>query len=200
MIAAVRGRLVGRGPDFLLIELGGVSLRVFAPTNVLSEAGAVGDEVKLHTHLYVREDQLALYGFLNPTQLSLFEVLLGVSGIGPKGALGILSAAPVETLHMAIAEGNTDLLTSVPGIGKKTAARLVIELKGKLDIAAFIGGTPTGGGAVTSIYSEALDALTGLGYSAAEARTALQGLPTGDADPASTEEAILYALRHLSSQ
>ncbi len=200
MIAAIRGRLAARGSDSLVVEIGGLSLRVFAPTNVISEAGAIGDEVRLHTHLYVREDQLALYGFLDPAQLSLFEVLLGVSGIGPRGALGILSAAPVEMLHTAIAEGNTDLLTSVPGIGKKTAARLVIELKGKLDIAAFVGGIPSAAGETPSLYREAMDALTGLGYTPAEARTALQGLPSGDDAPRSTEEAVLYALRRLSSQ
>ena len=199
MISAIRGRLAARGSDFVVVEMGGLSLRVSAPTNVISEAGAIGDEVRLHTHLYVREDQLALYGFLDPAQLSLFEVLLGVSGIGPKGALGILSAAPVETLHAAIAEGNTDMLTSVPGIGKKTAARLVIELKGKLDIAAFVGGTSSAAGEPPSLYREAMDALTGLGYTAAEARNALQGLPTGEGAPHTTEDAVLYALRRLSS-
>jgi holliday junction DNA helicase RuvA len=199
MIAAIRGRLEARGNDFLMVQMGGLSLRIFAPTNVISEAGGIGDEVRLHTHLYVREDQLALYGFLNPAQLSLFEVLLGVSGIGPRGALGILSAAPVETLQAAIAEGNTDLLTSVPGIGKKTAARLVIELKGKLDISAYMGGTPSGG-EVSTIYREAMDALTHLGYTTAEVRAALQGLPTGDEAPRSSEEAVLAALRRLSSQ
>lgn len=200
MIAAVRGRLEARGSDFLVVELGGFSLRVFAPTNVISEAGAVGDEVKLHTHLYVREDQLALYGFLNPAQLHMFEVLLGVSGIGPKGALGILSAAPVETLQVAIAEGNTDLLTSVPGIGKKTAARLVIELKGKLDMAAYVGGVASSGNE-PSLYRDAMDALIGLGYTPTEARAAIQGMPTsGDDAPKSGEEAVLYALRRLSAQ
>lgn len=200
MIAAIRGRLEARGSDFLVVEMGGLSLRVFAPTNVISEAGGIGDEVRLHTHLYVREDQLALYGFLNPAQLSLFEVLLGVSGIGPKGALGILSAAPVETLQAAIAEGNTDLLTSVPGIGKKTAARLVIELKGKLDISAYMGGVPSGGAEVPTIYRDAMDALTHLGYTTAEVRAALQGLPTGDDAPRSSEEMVLAGLRRLSSQ
>lgn len=200
MIAAVRGRLEARGSDFLIVELGGFSLRVFSPTNVISEAGAIGEQVRLHTYLYVREDQLALYGFLSPAQLNMFEVLLGVSGIGPKGALGILSAAPVETLQVAIAEGNTDLLTSVPGIGKKTAARLVIELKGKLDMAAYVGGVASSG-SEPSLYRDAMDALIGLGYTPTEARAAVQGMPTtGDDAPKSGEEAVLYALRRLSSQ
>ncbi len=199
MIAAVSGKLEGRGADHLIVGVGGFSLRIFTPTSVISEAGNLGDEIRLHTYLLLRQDLIALYGFNATAQLQMFETLLGVSGIGPKAALGIIAAAPVETLQKAIAEGDTDLLTRVPGIGKKTAARLVVELKGKLDIAAFLGDIPSGAAAVPTLYSETLDALQALGYTPAEARQALVGLPTGDEAPSKVEDALLFALRRLSS-
>lgn len=197
MIAAVRGKLEGRGADHLIVGVGGFSIRIFTPTGVISEAGNVGDDIRLQTYLLLRQDLIAMYGFANTNQLQLFEVLLGVTGIGPKAALAILSAAPTEDLQRAIAEGDTDLLTRVPGIGKKTAARLVVELKGKLDIAAFIGDLPPGSAATPSLYNEAVEALQALGYTPVEARQALVNLPTGDDAPSSVEDALRFALRRL---
>src|SRR4029079_11471730 len=121
------------GSDHVVLNVGGVFYRVAMSAPLIGSLGAVGKVVHLHTYLYVREDQLALYGAPEERQIKLFETLLGVSGIGPKGALAIMGTMPIEALEGAIASGNIDLLTKIPGIGRKSAARLVLELKGKID-------------------------------------------------------------------
>ncbi len=132
MIAGLRGRLEGKVPDALLIDVGGVIYRVGTSATTLRDIGDVGDDVKLKTHLFVREDQLTLYGFATDDELRLFETLIGVSGVGPRLACAILSHMETERLHEAIAAENADYLATVPGVGKKTAARLILELRGKL--------------------------------------------------------------------
>src|SRR5690349_21193456 len=132
MIVAVRGQLESIGLDSVIVEVGGVSLRIFVPVALLNEVGDIGQPIKLYTHFYVREDQLSLYGFQSQAQLDLFELLIGVAGVGPKAALSMLSAATVDAVHLAIAQGNVDFLKKVPGIGAKTASRIILELKGKL--------------------------------------------------------------------
>jgi Holliday junction DNA helicase RuvA len=133
---------------------------------------------------------MALYGATDERGIKMFETLLGVSGIGPKVALSILGTMPVDSLENAISGGNVDLLTRIPGIGRKTASRLVLELKGKLDIMSAIGitTTPTAAG-------EVVEALTGLGYSPAEIQAALSDMPKGV--EYSTEEMVLHALKRL---
>ena len=192
MIAALRGVLESRSPDSLVVEVGGVSFRVFSPASTISQTGAVGDSVKLFTHLHVREDVLALYGFQTPQERALFQVLLSVSGIGPKAALALLSAYPAETLKQAIAGGDVDLLTRVPGIGKKTAGRVVVDLKGKLDWDRLVAAP------VAPADADVAAALTNLGYTAAEAQAAVQSLPTDR--PYTTEEKIRLALQHFSGR
>ena len=132
MIAAVRGRLEVMGVDNAAEEVAGISLRVFVPTILLSELGEVGSEIKLDTHFQVREDLMALYGFQNAPQLDLFEMLILVSGVGPKAALSLVGAGGVEGVQLAIAQGDVDFLKKIPGIGAKTAVRIILELKGKL--------------------------------------------------------------------
>ena len=134
MIAAVTGRLESMNLDNVVVNVGGVSFRLFAPTPTIQDCGDIGGTVVLYTHLHVREDMLSLYGFLRPAERDFFERLLGVSGIGPKVALSLLSALSLTDLEQAIARGDIDTLTHIPGVGKKTSARLVLELKGKLDL------------------------------------------------------------------
>ena len=189
---AVRGRLVRATPERVVIETGGVGYDVHVSLVTFSELdrAGVGAEVAIHVHTHVREDQLALYGSPDERQLKLFESLLGVTGIGPKVALSILGTMPPDALENAIATGNVDLLTRAPGIGRKTATRLVLELKGKLDIV-----TSAGIMATPSAASEVVEALTGLGYSPAEIQAALSHVPRDE--QLTTEEMVLFAIQRL---
>ena len=194
MIASIRGNLLFIGVDHAVIETGGVGFMVFAPRNVLGALGEIGGEVRLYTHLHIREDLLALYGFATTDQRHLFETLLSVSGIGPKVALSMLSSASADELRAAIAGGDTVRLARVPGIGKKTAERLVLELRGKLDIK----GLPSAVGATSALMAannELAELLVSLGFSAAEASAAITALPA-DA-PAALDERLRLALRYF---
>lgn len=204
MIAAIRGRLESMGLDNVIIEVGGVSLRIFVPVSLLSELGEIGSEVKLYTHLYVREDQLSLYGFKSQAQLDLFDLLLGVAGVGPKAALNMLSSATVEAVQLAIAQSNVDFLKKVPGIGAKTASRIVLELKGKLvevsaparSAALALGGSPDGkNNAAALARMQVMEALSNLGYNPQEVQDALKALPTDR--ELSIEEQVFEALHYL---
>src|SRR5205823_6943366 len=157
------GLLATIAPDHVVLNVGGVFYKVSMPGTAIGTLGKQGEVARVFTHLYVREDQMALYGTPDERSLRLFESLLSVSGIGPKAALSILSTMPPDALENAIASGNVDLLTRIPGIGRKTAARLVLEMKGKLDLVAAAGLIAT-----PSAAAEVVDALSGLGYSPAE--------------------------------
>lgn len=194
MIAALTGQFEGRGADSVIINVGGVSFRVYVPTSVAHSCGEIGQTLVLYTHLYVREDALNLYGFLRPADRDFFERLLAVSGIGPKAALALLSALPLADLEAAISGGDIDALTRIPGIGKKTAARLVLELKGKLDLAKATSGRATD----VPASAEILAALTNLGYPLAVAQEALYNLPT-DANLTPSDK-IRLALRYLAGR
>lgn len=196
MIASVRGQLLFIGVDHCVIETGGVGLMVYAPRNVLGALGEIGSEVRLYTHLHIREDLLALYGFESTDQRHLFETLLGVSGIGPRVALSLLSSGPSNDLRVTIASGDTTKLSRVPGIGKKTAERLVLELRGKLDVKdlpALAAATP----AQAALNTELSQMLVSLGFSASEANAAIAAIPA-DA-PGDLEERMRLALRYFGS-
>ena len=193
MIASVRGTLETRSTDGVVVSVGGIGLRLLVPASTMARLPAVGETVSLRTHLYVREDNLSLYGFATADELEMFELLLTVSGVGPRLALALLSGASVESLRLAIGTGNADLLTAVPGIGKKLAGRIALELKGRVDIR----GLPPVGVAAASAESEVLAALTGLGYSVADAQRAIQSLPA-DSAALAVEERIVLALRQFS--
>jgi len=194
MISGIKGKLEAIGSDWATVNVNGISFRVFAPTSTLSMLGATGREVKLYTHLHVREDNMALYGFASPDELQLFDILLGVSGIGPRLALAMLSAMKVDDLTMAIATGNAELLTEVPGIGKKTAQRLVLELKDKIGA----GWVTTPGAWVAQENADVLAALTSLGYSVAEASRAVATLPSSN--KLSLEEKVRIALQYFGGK
>ncbi len=193
MIAGLRGTLEAIGGDFVILEVGGISYKVFVPTSTLAKMQGIGDVVKLFTHTHVREDVLALFGFMSRAELDAFEMLIGVGGIGPKAALNILSSIAPDELALAISTGNTDLLTRIPGIGKKMAGRMVLELKGKFDP----GQSMTISGAGKSGNADVIAALTSLGYTAAEIAMALGSL--SQSDSLSTEEQIRLALLHFAS-
>src|SRR5689334_7002583 len=192
MMAGLRGTLVSKSGDHVIVDVHGVLYKVFVPGSVQAELGGEGEPVSLITHLYVREDQMALFGTRTPEQMTMFETLLNVTGVGPKMALAILGTLPVDTLQNAIAAGDLTLLTRVPGVGKKLAQRLVLEMKGKLDLSTIAGGMPT----LTGPTAEVAEALTALGYSAGEITAALQKLPRDGGE--TTEDLVMAALRQLS--
>ncbi len=182
MIAAIRGSLLARGADHVVVEVGGVGYKVFVPRH------PSGDDVLLHTHQVVREDGQALYGFETREELALFELLIGVSGVGPKAAVAILSVARPAEIAAAIASGDVAALARAPGVGKKTAERLIVDLRGK--IGKIVGERA---GAPLPTEDEAFAALQALGYTAHEAASALRGVPAPGR--ASTEERVAAALR-----
>ncbi len=194
MIASLQGKLESLSGDSAVINVGGVGFRVYMPTSTLITLGATGKEVKLYTHLHLREDNATLYGFAGATELELFQILINVSGLGPKLALAMLSAMSVEKLTMAIATGNADLLIVIPGIGKKMANRLILELKDK--IAA--GWITTPAAELAQENTDVLAALTSLGYSVTEATQAVATLPHDQ--NLSLEEKIKLALGYFTTK
>ena len=191
MIATVEGILEYRGNDSVIINVGGIGFRVYVPSSTSSQLGAVKGRVSLYTHLHVREDSISLYGFTSSEELTLFRSLISVTGIGAKLALTVLSALNPEQLVMAITSGDIDLLSQTPGIGKKIASRLVVELRGKLEKEWKEVALP-----LATENADVIAALTGLGYSVAEATKAISRLP--DSDGLSLEEKIRMALQQLA--
>lgn len=197
MIASLRGTLIHIGSDHLVVEAAGVGYLVYAPRTVLGAIGSPGEPVFLYTVLIVREDAMTLYGFATVEQRQLFESFLGVSGVGPRVALSLLSAGATDELRSAIAHGDTARLARVPGIGKKTADRLVLELKGKLDFKGLPAPAPGTPPAAIAVNNELAELLVSLGYSAPEAAAAIAALPA-DAPP-DLEERLRLALRYFGS-
>ncbi|GAB4208865.1 MAG: Holliday junction branch migration protein RuvA [Roseiflexaceae bacterium] len=195
MIASIRGTLLFIGVDHAVVEAGGIGYQVFAPRPVLAGLGELGSEVRFYTHMHIREDVLALYGFSTSDQRHLFETLLGVSGIGPKVALSVLSSGAPDEIRMAIASGDTARLGRVPGIGKKTAERLVLELKGKVEVKGV--AAPAATPALTALNNDLAETLVALGFSSAEANAAINALPA-DAPP-TLEDRLRLALRYFGS-
>jgi Holliday junction DNA helicase RuvA len=194
VIASLHGKLESLGSDWAIVNVGGIGFQVYMPTSALSTLGTPGDEVKVYTHLHLREDNLALYGFTSADELWLFQTLLGVSGLGPRLALAMLSALSTEQITMAIATGSTDMLDMIPGIGKKVANRIILELKEKIGA----GWVVTPATQLAQENTDVLAALTSLGYSAAEATKAVATLPANT--DLSLEEKIKLALQYFGSK
>jgi Holliday junction DNA helicase RuvA len=193
VIASLKGKLEALGADWAIVDVNGVGFKVYMPTSTLSTIGAKGEEVELHTHLHLREDIVALYGFASPEELGLFQTLISVSRLGPKLALSMLSAMSAEKLAMTIATGNADLLAEIPGVGKKTAHRIILELKEKIG-AGWVTPPPE----LAEENADVLAALTALGYSIREAAPAIAAIPP---DPALTlEEKIKLALGYFAAK
>ncbi|MFC2010969.1 Holliday junction branch migration protein RuvA [Chloroflexota bacterium] len=191
MIASLHGTLESLGSDWAIINVNGIGLQVYMPTSTLSTLGTIGKEVYLNTHLVMREDSITLYGFTSTKELELFQTLIGVSGLGPRLALAVLSAMSVEQVTMAIATGHVDLLTVIPGIGKKMAERLVLELKDK--IGAGLIGAPAA--QLAQENTDVMAALTSLGYSVSETSRAVATLPLSS--KLSLEEKVKLALQYF---
>lgn len=186
MIASLKGKVILKKQDFIILEVAGIGFKVICASFVLENL-KVGGSLHLFTHLYFSQERIALYGFLKEDELEFFEMLISISGIGPKAALGILALAPVKTLRNAIAQEDVSLLTKVSGIGKKTAERVVLELKSKIKMD--VGETKG-----TSGLSQAIDALLGLGYTLSETREALSKIPES---AKTVEEKVREALKQL---
>ena len=199
MIGFVCGNLVEKGNDHVIVDNQGIGYLIYTPESVLNELPPIGNIVKIHTFMYVREDQLALYGFLTRDDLEIFKMLIGVSGIGPKGALGILSTISPNQFRLAVLSGDSKTISKSPGIGPKTAQKLIIELKDKMkiedvfedDIPADLNGSDYDQDA----GKEAVMALVSLGYSESEAFAALKKISlTPDMD---SETILKLALKKM---
>jgi Holliday junction DNA helicase RuvA len=194
MIASLRGKLVRKAPTEIVIDIGGVGYAVHIPLSTYEQLGEVDTPQNLLTHLHVREDALQLYGFATEAERHMFRLLISVSGIGPRMAQGILSGASVSDLQTNIMHGNLAALTSIPGIGKKLAERLVVELREKVarkGEAGILSSGPRSG-----VESEAILALISLGYSRGMAEKAVQqALKAIRGTSCSIEELIKTALR-----
>lgn len=202
MITSIHGILEATGVDSAIIRVGGFGIRVFAPSTTLNRLSEVGMEVSLATHFHMREDGIALYGFSTEADRDCFEQLISVNGVGPRVALAILSVMDAMTFYQAIANEDQQRLGLAKGVGKKLAAQILLELKGKLPPLAALGagagahGATAAGTTAGAVYAEALEALQGLGYSIAEAQSALSKAPQDRA--LKLEELITFALRSFS--
>ena len=192
MIAYLKGMLTESSPDQITVEVNGIGYRLFISLSTYEELPPPVAEITVLTHLHVREDEQSLYGFISREERDLFRMLLGVSKIGPKVALGVLGGIPASAFGSAIASGDIDLLSSVPGIGKKTAERLILELKDKIEIHPRLGTGPDtkAPGAGDEKIADVLRALQSLGYRPAQSRRALDRALAA-ADPAWPVEKLL---------
>ncbi len=184
MIGYIKGRIIGKNEQSLLLENNGIGYKVFTTPQVLTRE--IGEEIELYTHLQVREDALTLYGFANASELSFFELLTTVSGVGPKMALSVLSAGDLELIKGAIVSQDAAVFTKVGGVGKKTAERIIVELKEKISGSVSLQGFGKS--------DDLLSALEQLGYSLREIKEALKGIDHS----LSTEEKLKQALKLLS--
>lgn len=198
MISYIKGELVDVTEQTIVLECNGIGYEIAVPVSTLTELPSTGNEIKIHTYLYVREDAVNLYGFLTKEDLYVFKLLIGVNGIGPKGALGILSAITPDELRFAILADDVKTIAKAPGIGNKTAQKLIIELKDKLKLSdvfeqslkAGAKGIETTENANMDIRSEAVQALASLGYSLSEATKAVGKV---EIDSETTVEQLLKA-------
>jgi holliday junction DNA helicase RuvA len=193
MIAFLTGRVVRKAASFALLDVGGVGYKLAMTTGSLSALPSEGDEVTVWTYLYVREDELSLFGFESEAEKASFEQLITVSGVGPKVALATLSALSPDALAQAVAADDVAMISTVPGIGKKTAQRIILDLKDKLGVPELGGGAPRGSGS-GAVLAETTDALLSMGFSAAEVSAAVKGFEGDGGDP---QALLKHALRRL---
>jgi Holliday junction DNA helicase RuvA len=190
MIRMVRGTVMARGKDYLVIDVGGVGYKVFVPEPAALSANS-NEEIILHTYLQVREDALNLFGFADVEELAMFELLLGVNGVGPKVALATLSVLNPDMLRTAVASEEPAMIARVPGVGKRTAEKIVLELRDKVKHVSGIQSLAY----ATDVDSEVVDALITLGYSVVEAQRAVQKLPK---EATSVEDRLRLALSQFT--
>ncbi len=187
MIAKIKGKIAYFRDHYVVVDVGGVGYKAFVTDFTMGKI-AGKEEIELFTHTYVREDTLSLYGFLTLDELEMFELLISISGIGPKAGIGILSIAEPKTIRAAVISGDSSILTRVSGVGKKTAERVILELKNRI---AELPGEDQG---AARADSDAIEALTSLGYSASQAREALKSVPENVKDVSGRVRAALKSL------
>lgn len=207
MISYIKGTLADVFSDRIIVENGGIGYEILVPGSLTGKMPLIGEEVQLYTYLYVREDALMLYGFFTREGLNIFKLLIGVSGIGPKGALAILSVIEPHELRLAVAVEDAKLIATAPGIGLKTAKKLIIELKDKLKEEETEETVGSGSGAAADsagdtlslqeVQREAVEALTALGYGRSEAAAAVRKAGSGLEEAADVEAVLRLALTHL---
>ncbi|KAF0134845.1 MAG: holliday junction DNA helicase RuvA [Candidatus Saganbacteria bacterium] len=198
MISHIIGIIDQKDKDFIVIDVNGVGYKTFIPAASQSQIPAIGEKIKIYTEQVVREDSVSLYGFLSKEERNLFNNLISVNGVGPKSAMAIISNIPLSKLVSAITQGNAGLITSVPGVGSKTAQKIIIDLKEKI-AKQYAGRTAQmieGIHGDTSLISDALSALVTLGYSPREAREVIMKIDLEKNK--SVEEIIKVALKNLS--
>lgn len=203
MYSYIKGTLVELGNEMMVVENHGIGYNIRIPQSILSSLPGTGQEVKIYTYTYIREDAMQLYGFLTKDDLQVFRLLIGISGIGPKGALAVLSVLSPDDLRFAVLAEDDKAIAKAPGIGKKSAQRLIIELKDKLSLEdAFARKGKTDSeeapalGFMQTVKQEAVEALVALGYSATEAMKAVNG--TNPTEESTVEEVLKAALKQMA--
>lgn len=201
MISYIRGELVAVEKEKVIIDVGGVGYGIFMPESAMGLLPQMGNDVKLYTYLNVREDAMQLFGFLTRDDLEIFKLLIGVSGIGPKGGLSILSKLTADDLRFAIMSGDSKAISAAPGIGKKTAEKVIIELKDKLDIEQILNPSDSEtksaiktDSSANEVQSEAVQALVALGYGSTESLKAVNKV---NSENMTVEAVLKQALKNL---
>ncbi|MFV0464822.1 MAG: Holliday junction branch migration protein RuvA [Lachnospiraceae bacterium] len=202
MYAYIKGELAERADGFIVVEAGGIGYQIFIAVNALEYLPAIGEEIKVYTHLNIKEDAMDLFGFLTKDDKNIFRLLLGVNGIGPKGALAILSTLTADDLRFAVLGDDAKAIAKSPGIGAKTAQRVILELKDKIYIQDILGNShhdDLGSKAdlkEDSNKSEAIDALMALGYSSQEAVSVVSRIEITEST--TVEEILKQALKNMA--
>lgn len=201
MISYIRGELVAIEEEKAIVDVNGVGFGIYMPAQAMNQLPGIGEEVRLHTYMNVREDAIQLFGFLTRDDLNVFKLVIGVSGIGPKGGLSILSQLTPDDLRFAVMANDAKAISKAPGIGKKTAEKLIIELKDKLSIEDVLNkagereAVSVTANAANEIQAEAVQALVALGYGSTEAMKAVKKVQADDA--ATVEEVLKLALKNM---
>lgn len=200
MISYIRGKIAEIDEDRVIVDVGGIGYTVFMPGRVLSELCGIGSDVKLHTYLNVKEDAMQLFGFLSRDDLHVFKMVITVSGIGPKGGLSILSKLSANDLRFAVMSNDVKAISAAQGIGKKTAEKLILELKDKLKLEDVLNDdsfaeVSSGSAAVSDVQQDAVSALVALGYGNTEALKAVRQVSADPED--SVEDVLKQALKYL---
>ena len=193
LISAVSGKIESKGPEYVDVNVYGVTFRISTPTTTIDQIGESGDSVRLLTSLQLRQDSITMYGFATEEDRIAFDALININGVGPRLAIAVLSTFDAGSMAAAVQSEDTGAVVRVPGVGARTASRIVLELKGKLDQSWSIPGG-------AEIVDDVFDSLTSLGYSIQETRNAITSINTEENNKLNTEEKLRLALQFLTSQ
>ena len=193
LISAVSGKIESKGPEYVDVNVSGVTFRISTPSTTIDQIGKSGDSVRLLTSLQLRQDSITMYGFATEEDRIAFDALININGVGPRLAIAVLSTFDAGSMAAAVQSEDTGAFVRVPGVGARTASRIVLELKGKLDQSWSIPGG-------AEIVDDVFDSLTSLGYSIQETRNAINSINTEENNKLNTEEKLRLALQFLTSQ